>query len=889
MTVVGEATIKVRPDVSTFGSELTRDANGKLRNARGQFVKAGHEIGGSIADGTASGFKQKSGGVVSSVSSIAKKAAAVFVAGFAVTKGIDFFQGAFAQGDEARRIAAQTGAVIKSTGGIAGVTAGQIDKLSTALSLQTGIDDDLIAKGSNLLLTFTNVRNEAGKGNDVFNQATGILADMGAALGTDVTGSAIQVGKALNDPIKGITALTRVGVTFSAEQKKQIEQFQKQGNLAGAQKVILAELTKEFGGSAAAQASGLDRLKVAWGNLQEQVGQSLNPAVEGLVPALQGIIAGLGPALGTLTTSIGGALGGLAPILSSLLPVVGTIAGKLGGVLSSVFEALGPVIDSLAPPLTDIIGLLGSGLAQTIRAVAPAIQGLAAALAPILKLASLGLGRLLVAVMPALVRFGEVIAEVFAKVGPILVEIGQHVLAQLQPQLPALTDALVEIATAFGDLVLALVPLLIPLGRLSTLILTKIQAPVLILLAKSVAIFASALAILVKPIAAILGSGLNTVVGWLESFIGLFTKANLSAVADQFVAGLGVIGDAITGLVSSVGAGLGSIVQFFRDLPGRIVAGIVALPGLLVTGITTALTAMGNAIVAGLTTAIAQFISFPFRVIDAVLTLVPMLIGFLGRLFPQVVAAELRGLGLMVSFFLALPGRVIGAVTSLGPRLVGAVAGALSSASGAAGRGVGAIVSEIGKLPARILGLAGSILSAGSTIGGKIIAGIKSGITGAAGVVGDIASAIGGKLRELLHGLVQKINDAIPDKLGKGPFSIGLPHDPIPNPFAFGGVTTQGRIDGDGSRRLEVVVPLERGRRRAADVAASSGLLDLIGPGAGASSFTLEVPVSVSFVGVVPTHEQAAMVGRTVGDAVAERAIRKRKVLADARTTAARS
>jgi phage-related minor tail protein len=92
--------------------------------------------------------------------------------------------------------------------------------LATAISNKTGIDDEAIQSGENLLLTFTNIRNETGKGNDVFNQATQTITDMSVALGQDMKSSAIQVGKALNDPIKGVTALQRVGVSFTAAQKR---------------------------------------------------------------------------------------------------------------------------------------------------------------------------------------------------------------------------------------------------------------------------------------------------------------------------------------------------------------------------------------------------------------------------------------------------------------------------------------------------------------------------------------------------------------------------------------------------------------------------------------------------------------------------------------------
>jgi hypothetical protein len=159
--------------------------------------------------------------------------------------GFDEFQ-------QGQRVAAQTNAVLKSTGGISNVTAKQVDKLATSLMRKSGIDDEVIKSGENMLLTFTNIRNESGRGNDVFSQSTKILADMSTALGTDMSKSAIQLGKALNDPIKGVSALSRVGVTFTESQKASIKAMVDSGNTMGAQKLILRELNKEFGGSAEA-------------------------------------------------------------------------------------------------------------------------------------------------------------------------------------------------------------------------------------------------------------------------------------------------------------------------------------------------------------------------------------------------------------------------------------------------------------------------------------------------------------------------------------------------------------------------------------------------------------------------------------------------------------
>lgn len=205
---------------------------------------------------------------------------------------------AYSAFNESRKVVAQTGAVIKSTGGAANVTAKDVSSLATAISNKTGIDDEAIASGENLLLTFTNIRNEAGKGNDVFNQTTQAAVDMAAALGTDTKSAAMQLGKALNDPAKGLGKLKRSGVEFTDSQKAQVEALQKSGKTLEAQKIIIGEVMREFGGSAAAQATPWDKLRVTLGNLQESIGKLLAPTIDRAAKFLnrfiKGIISGKG-------------------------------------------------------------------------------------------------------------------------------------------------------------------------------------------------------------------------------------------------------------------------------------------------------------------------------------------------------------------------------------------------------------------------------------------------------------------------------------------------------------------------------------------------------------------------------------------------------------------
>jgi hypothetical protein len=192
---------------------------------------------------------------------------------------------------DSTRVAAQTAAVLKSTGGIANVTAKQIDELASSLLKKTGIDDETIKSGENLLLTFTNIRNEVGAGNDVFTRATKAITDMSVALGQDMKSSAIQVGKALNDPITGLTALRRVGVSFTEAQRDQIKALVQSGDTLRAQRVILAELNKEFGGSAEAVGrtlpGQLSILRESFNNFAGDLVSRAAPAVAGFLRQIQ--------------------------------------------------------------------------------------------------------------------------------------------------------------------------------------------------------------------------------------------------------------------------------------------------------------------------------------------------------------------------------------------------------------------------------------------------------------------------------------------------------------------------------------------------------------------------------------------------------------------------
>jgi phage-related protein len=292
-------------------------------------------------------------------------------------------------------VQAQTAQVIKSTGEAAGVTAQHVADYATALSAASGkslFGDDQIQQSTNLLLTFTNIRGAS------LDAATAISVDMAQAMGGAPKDAAIQLGKALNDPIKGITALSRVGVTFSDEQKAMIQAMQEAGDTAGAQGIILAELNKEFGGSAAAAAAadgGWAQFNDRMGEAKEAVGTALLPVLNIFAGVLNDTIA---PAIEQAAAMVGPFVEQITALVERFQTGAADGAGFIGGLTNALYglDSISPIFDDIADaintmadafiasdnPVQDFVNVLAEvspGFAiikGVVEAALPAIQSI---------------------------------------------------------------------------------------------------------------------------------------------------------------------------------------------------------------------------------------------------------------------------------------------------------------------------------------------------------------------------------------------------------------------------------------------------------------------------------------------------------------------------------
>jgi len=208
---------------------------------------------------------------------LAKSAVATAGAFFGARMLLDGFKSLVDVTKQQALAEAQLNAVLKSTKNIAGLTSKELKNMASALQSQTRFGDEAIMNAQALLLTFTKV------GKEVFPDAIETIMNMSEAMGVDMKQSVIQVGKALNDPILGVTALRRVGVQLSKQQEDSVKHFVEVGDIASAQKVILGELETQFGGVAKAAGEtmpgALDQMRNAQGDAAQALGELLSPAI----------------------------------------------------------------------------------------------------------------------------------------------------------------------------------------------------------------------------------------------------------------------------------------------------------------------------------------------------------------------------------------------------------------------------------------------------------------------------------------------------------------------------------------------------------------------------------------------------------------------------------
>lgn len=231
---------------------------------------------------------------------------------------------------ESEKVQAQLEARIVDTGAAAGQTLGSLNAMADQIDRLTNFDDEAIGGVQATLLTFKNIRG------DEFRSAVDAVLDLSQAMGMDLQSASVMVGKALQDPIEGVTALRRAGVQLNEAQEATIKKLVETGDVAGAQGMILQELDSQMGTSAEAARNtlggALQQLQDDFNNLLE--GDAGDNGMVAARAAIESLIDTLNDP--DVQTGVGVIVGGVAQIIEIIakaIPYVTDFGDKLGGTL----------------------------------------------------------------------------------------------------------------------------------------------------------------------------------------------------------------------------------------------------------------------------------------------------------------------------------------------------------------------------------------------------------------------------------------------------------------------------------------------------------------------------------------------------------------------------
>jgi len=170
--------------------------------------------------------------------------------------------------------------VFRSMGDATGVAAKQAEEYASKLELQIGVEDEVIMATQAKIATFNKVSDSTARMAGIFDRATQAAFDMASAGFGEADQNAVQLGKALQDPVNGINALRRSGITFSDAEKKKIKILVESNKTLEAQKIVLAAVEKQVGGVAKATADPVQVMQTAWSEVTEEIGKKLMPYVQ---------------------------------------------------------------------------------------------------------------------------------------------------------------------------------------------------------------------------------------------------------------------------------------------------------------------------------------------------------------------------------------------------------------------------------------------------------------------------------------------------------------------------------------------------------------------------------------------------------------------------------
>lgn len=386
-TSLGELEIQVRANTKAIEEALVK------------LEEQGDKAGQSFGDSFSQGFGLAVGSTITNQIIGAVQAVPSFL-----SQSVD-------QAVSLERVLGGVQGVLDATGNAAGLSLQDIDELAQGLGRSTLTNRQSVLEASRALLTFKSVQG------DTFARAINAANDLSEVLGSDLTGSTIQVAKALENPINGIGALGEAGVTFTEEQKLQIQNLVAQNDLLAAQNIILEVIESQVKGTAEAAAQGFGG---AVDTFNEELDQ-LRTTIGGvLADAFTPLTQEGSTAIADIRTQIEA----IAPTLQQIAVSAGQLTADLFGLFAAGLKLAADNADLLQLAIATLtvrfLALKAIGLAASIQASVAAIVAQTVALggtASAATVAAVGLAKLRAATLSFIASAAPLAAIAVALVG----------------------------------------------------------------------------------------------------------------------------------------------------------------------------------------------------------------------------------------------------------------------------------------------------------------------------------------------------------------------------------------------------------------------------------------------------------------------------------------
>lgn len=518
-----------------------------------------------------------------------------------------------------------------------GIFGGQVNQVTDRLvayadsqELLVGVESEVIQATQAKLLTFKELAGTADVAGGAFDRATQAAIDLAASGFGTAEGNAVQLGKALNDPIKGIAALTKSGITFTDAEKEKIRVMTESGDILGAQNMVLAAIEAQVGGVAAATANMSTVMALAFDSVKDSVGIALLPAFQEVGGAIVPLIQTYLPKITEwLDTYLAPAAMNAAEAISGLLGRL-TEGESIGDIFASMFASIGEFFTN---------GGIQSALDSMVEMRQQFIQAILDALPGVIE----GLVQLL----PALVAFivGDLIPTMIAQFVMLIDDLA----ALFAEMLPMLVEGFVTIVPQLIQSIADLLPLIVSavLGMLPTLLKVAID------------LFIA----LVDAVVEITPDLINTIVELLPEIVDSIVEM-LPEVLDAAI-------ELFTAIVDSLPIILPLLMKAILDLLPKILDSLISLLPALIDGAFQLFT--------GLITALIKMTP---ELLQSVLGLIPQIVSTIIGAIPQLVRAGFEIVRGFAKGIIENAPRILGeAIKSMGDILINGIKNFLGIAS----------------------------------------------------------------------------------------------------------------------------------------------------------------------------------------------------------------